>query len=49
MCIKEKSEEEGLGLAHERLSTREALGPVSTMTNKQTDRQTNKVKERVGK
>lgn len=35
MCIKEKSEEEGLGIAHKRLSMREALGPVSTMTNKQ--------------
>lgn len=45
MCIKEKSEEEGLGIAHKRLSMREALGPVSTMTNKQT----NKVEKRVGK
>lgn len=44
MCIKEKSGEEGLEIAHNRLSMRGALGPVSTMTNKQT----NKVEKKFG-
>lgn len=44
MCIKEKSGEEGLEIAHNRLNMRGALGPVSTMTNKQT----NKVEKRFG-
>lgn len=38
MCIKEESGEEGLEIAHNRLSMRGALGPVSTMTNKQTNK-----------
>lgn len=45
MCVQEKrGGEEGLEIAHNRLSMRGALGPVSTMTNKQT----NKVEKRFG-